>query len=65
MLFKENLMRRNFLALGMGCLLMTGTANALPVSENLVSVNKQIAAEPKDLIGRWDITVDVNGKMVN
>lgn len=50
-------MRRRFLVLGMSCLLMTGTA----VSAS-ASVATQTVADSKDLIGRWDITIDENGK---
>lgn len=55
-------MRKHFLVLGAGCLMAAATVygRPLPVAEHaLVQV---AAAEAKDLIGRWDITVDVDGK---
>ncbi|MGN6508973.1 MAG: 3-keto-disaccharide hydrolase [Chitinophaga sp.] len=54
-------MYKKFLVLGMSCLVMMGTANAAltPVTDMTTSTAQP--AEPKDLIGRWDITLDVNG----
>ncbi|WP_295128414.1 DUF1080 domain-containing protein [uncultured Chitinophaga sp.] len=49
-----------FLALGLSCLVTLSTATAT-VSKAAVTAVK---AEAKDLIGRWDITVDENGKQV-
>lgn len=44
-------MRKKFLLVGISCLLMT-------ISTSI----RTLAAESKDLIGRWNITLDVNGK---
>ncbi|WEK17746.1 MAG: DUF1080 domain-containing protein [Candidatus Pedobacter colombiensis] len=54
-------MRKNLLVFGMSCLLMTSSAECLFASTGKIAVEAQTAA-PKDLIGRWDITVDENGK---
>lgn len=54
-------MRKNLIVFGMSCLLMVGSAECLLASANKVAVKTRTAA-PKDLIGRWDITVDENGK---
>ncbi|MNJ95470.1 hypothetical protein D3C87_131820 [compost metagenome] len=54
-------MRKNLIVFGMSCLLMVGSAECLFASGNKVAVEPQTVA-PKDLIGRWDITVDENGK---
>lgn len=48
---------------GLSCLLMVGSADTIvktAPSSNYV----QSIADPKELIGRWDITLDVNGKAV-
>lgn len=55
-------MRKKFLVFGMSCLLMAGSADNLFASANAENVKTQLSVAPKDLIGRWDITVDVNGK---
>lgn len=57
-------MRKKILVLGMSCLLMTGSAEYLFASAGKGLVETQQTANPKDLIGRWDITVDENGKTV-
>lgn len=50
-------MHKKFLVLGMSCLLTLGhAASAADV------VKTHTAADSKDLIGRWDITIDQNGK---
>jgi hypothetical protein len=54
-------MRKNLIVFGMSCLLMVGSAECLFASANKIAVEPQAVA-PKDLIGRWDITVDENGK---
>lgn len=54
-------MRKNLIVFGMSCLLMVGSAECLFASVNKTAVEPQAVA-PKDLIGRWDITVDENGK---
>lgn len=63
-LFKENMIHKKFLALALGCSLMTTTATTLQASDNFIPAHTVKAAEAKDLIGRWDITVDENGKPV-
>ncbi len=55
-------MRKKVLVLGMSCLLMTGSATCLLASDNKETVTTIRATDPKDLIGRWDITVDEDGK---
>lgn len=57
-------MRKNFLALSLGCILLTTAAPALRASDSFRSVDLQKPSAPKDLIGRWDITVDEDGKTV-
>ncbi len=46
----------------MSCLVMLGTVNAATVTGMEGMNSMKTIAEPKDLIGRWDITVDENGK---
>ena len=46
----------------MSCLVMLGTVNATTVTGMEGMNSMKTIAEPKDLIGRWDITVDENGK---
>lgn len=54
-------MYRKILVLGIGCLLMAAAETAW-ASANRLPLAVQKTAEPKDLIGRWDITVDEDGK---
>src|SRR5690242_8332703 len=54
-------MRKNLIVFGMSCLLMVASTECLFASANKIVVEQQAVA-PKDLIGRWDITVDENGK---
>ncbi|WP_316789364.1 DUF1080 domain-containing protein [Pedobacter frigoris] len=55
-------MRKRILVFGMSCLLMAGSAQSMFAATGTTPAVIQSTAEPKDLIGRWDITVDVNGK---
>ncbi|SMD03236.1 3-keto-disaccharide hydrolase [Pedobacter nyackensis] len=55
-------MRKRFLVFGLSCLLMTSSAEFVLASSANQFVNTQVTVAPKDLIGRWDITVDENGK---
>ena len=52
-------MHKNFFVLGISCLLMSGAAASAGRSMPVI-VQDQIDA--KELIGRWDITIDENGK---
>lgn len=54
-------MRRKFLAFGISSLLLLG-AGSISSSGRLTGATTQQTADYKDLIGRWDITVDENGK---
>jgi hypothetical protein len=55
-------MRKKFLLVGMSCLLMMGTADAVLASGNSHFTTKQNTQDSTALIGRWDITIDENGK---
>jgi hypothetical protein len=55
-------MRKNSLVFGMSCLLALGAATSVSAVGKTVVATTQTPAEPKDLIGRWDITIDENGK---
>lgn len=55
-------MRKKSLLVGMTCLLMASSPNPIFASANTVAATTLSVIESKDLIGRWDITVDVNGK---
>jgi hypothetical protein len=55
-------MRKKFLFVGISCLLMTNLPTTIFAAEGINTTISPSAAEPKDLIGRWDITLDVNGK---
>lgn len=56
-------MHKNLFLFGISCMLMTvpASTNAKPTVTG-VSVYLVNPAEPKDLIGRWDITIDRDGK---
>lgn len=56
-------MRKNLLLVGLSCCIMTApfAGMALPATATIVAGTK-MTAEPKDLIGRWDITIDREGK---
>lgn len=55
-------MHKKFLVWGLSCLLTSGTAPLLFASEYHPSTAVHQDVKGKDLIGRWDITMDVNGK---
>jgi hypothetical protein len=55
-------MRKNFLLVGVSCLLMTNLPTTIFAAEGIKTNISSWAAQPKDLVGRWDITLDVNGK---
>lgn len=55
-------MIRKALVFGMSCLLMVGSADSILASGTSSSIVTQKAVDSKDLIGRWDITIDENGK---
>ena len=57
-------MNKKFLLLGLSSLLTLGSANALFAADHFPSANIQQEVTAKDLIGRWDITMDENGKSV-
>ncbi|MBO9561766.1 MAG: DUF1080 domain-containing protein [Niastella sp.] len=56
-------MRKNLLLVGLSSCIMAApfVGMASPATE-LKVVSTKMAAEPKDLIGRWDITIDREGK---
>jgi len=55
-------MRKNLFVFGMSCLLMLGSIESILASVNNAPLGSKTAVTPKDLIGRWDITIDENGK---
>lgn len=55
-------MHKNLFVFGMSCLLMLGSSESILASENNTPLSYKIEVSPKDLIGRWDITIDENGK---
>jgi len=55
-------MQKKFLVLGLSSLLLFGSANTLFSADFFEFTNVQQSEKAKDLIGRWDITMDVNGK---
>jgi hypothetical protein len=55
-------MRKKIFLLGMGCLLIAGLSEKTFAATGAKPDRIQLAAEPAALIGRWDITVDINGK---
>lgn len=57
-------MRRKFLVFGMSALLLLGAAGSALSSGRPSAAATQQTMEAKDLIGRWDITVDENGKQL-
>lgn len=54
-------MQQKFLLLALSSLLTFGSANSLSAAEYSSATSIQVATA-KDLIGRWDITIDENGK---
>jgi len=57
-------MYKKLLALSLGSLLTVGSVNTLSAAGMAVSVNIQHRITANDLIGRWDITMDEDGKSV-
>lgn len=55
-------MLKKILVFGMSCLLISAAAGAASASGDQPSAQTQQAQDFKSLIGRWDITVDENGK---
>lgn len=55
-------MCKNFLVSGVSCLLMLGTTGSVSAAGPDISFKTQKMADSTELIGRWDITVDENGK---
>jgi hypothetical protein len=57
-------MRKKFLVFGMSSLLLLGSAGSVLLPGHQAFAATAPAADYKELIGRWDITVDENGKSV-
>lgn len=55
-------MRKEILVLSMSCVTLLGSAASVLAEGRSVSVTAQNPADSKDLIGRWDITIDQDGK---
>jgi hypothetical protein len=56
-------MRKNLLLVGLSCYIMAAPfAGMASPATKLNVAGTRMAAEPKDLIGRWDITIDREGK---
>ncbi len=55
-------MYKNFLVFGIGCLLLMSPVKSAFSAGSELSASVQ-TIDSKDLIGRWDITVDENGKL--
>lgn len=55
-------MHKKFLVFGVSCLLMLGAAGTASAFGKHLSAATNIVADSTALIGRWDITVDENGK---
>jgi len=55
-------MLKKIFVFGIGCALLTSFAGNAFAATSYVSVAAHRSAEPNPLIGRWDITVDINGK---
>src|SRR5690606_30027398 len=61
---KSTFMHRKFLVLGLSGLLTVGSVNMSFAANKLQSTSVHQTKTAKDLIGRWDITLDENGKPV-
>lgn len=57
-------MQKKLFVLGMSCLLMSGSALSALATDRYLPATVQQMADSKDLIGRWDITIDEDGKSV-
>jgi len=55
-------MQKKTLLFGVSCLLIASLSQETFATTGILSDKIQSVAEPAALIGRWDITVDVNGK---
>jgi hypothetical protein len=56
-------MRKNLLLVGLSCCIMAAPLAGLALPATKLNVaGKERIVEPKDLIGRWDITIDREGK---
>ena len=55
-------MYKNFLVFGIGCLLLMSPVKSAFSAGSELSASVQKIIDSKDLIGRWDITVDEDGK---
>ncbi|MFY0255073.1 DUF1080 domain-containing protein [Chitinophaga sp. 30R24] len=55
-------MRKKFFVLGLSCFITIGTVDATTTSSSCLSSTTQKLADAKNLIGRWDLTIDENGK---
>lgn len=55
-------MCKHFLVFGVSCLLMLGTSGSVSAAGPAISFKTEKMADSTELIGRWDITVDENGK---
>jgi hypothetical protein len=56
-------MYKNFLVFGIGCLLLLSPFKSAFSAGSELSASIKKAIDSKDLIGRWDITVDEDGKL--
>ncbi len=57
-------MRKKILVFGMSALLILNAAESVLASGKYIASTAQKTTDAKDLIGRWDLTVDENGKSV-
>jgi len=55
-------MRKKFFVFGMSCLIMLGSVGTVLATDKNETLSTRKTADSKDLIGRWDITVDEDGK---
>jgi hypothetical protein len=55
-------MHKNLLVLSISCLLTTGFSTSSSAAVNADPVVSKIESDTTELIGRWDITIDENGK---
>lgn len=55
-------MRKKILLFSIGCMLLAGLSEKTAAAAISTAAEMKPMAEPKELIGRWDITVDMNGK---
>lgn len=55
-------MHKKFLVFGVSCLLTLGAAGVVSAADRHQPAATDVAADSSALIGRWDITIDENGK---